>query len=575
MRRRGLPLVALALIVPAALIMLATAHRGSLLGKGGQAAADARHGPSGTPASGSTTDRGAGRKQGQGMATAGVSPSSGSSSCHSSPGVSMSTDTQPSQSGPTSSASLPAGPVRFRVYDTTGRRLDWAAFRRLQENGKGEDGDNDMILDPATLRVRSGWPLYEDGGNPALDRPRGAAALSMAWPTSDGYSALILDLPRPGTYVFNFLAAQQAVAQLRTALSDRPGYLPSPAFSTSWRSARSELALAGAARTEADRGRHGARAYEAAVHAQLLLLREFGTQYLAQRAQAAPGLSPWQGPGENPPSIGFTFDAIRPGARDLQRVSALVGGRPGAAAVRLVFDLSERPSYYAATVRAAHKAGIRVVGQFLDSSDVAAVSQEQWQRRVAEFVGGLPDVDTWEVGNEVNGNWLGSGVAAKIAYAAAYVKTHTRASTLLTLYWQLGEDDPQHSVFTWASTLPQSTVRNLDQIGLSVYPEDHPLGAAFDRVFRTLHGAFPHQRLGVTELGYWSADLGHTWWWGSPHDPIGKGRQAVADLYTRAVFGYPYSAGGTYWWYFLEEVRPSDPVFRTFSHVGDVVARSC
>jgi hypothetical protein len=243
--------------------------------------------------------------------------------------------------------------------------------------------------------------------------------------------------------------------------------------------------------------------------------------------------------------------------------------------VRLVFDLSEGPSYYTATVRAAHKAGIRVVGQFLDSSDMARVSQKQWQRRVARFVTGLPDVDTWEVGNEANGNWLGSGVGAKIAYAAAYVKAHTRASTLLTLYWQLGEDDAEHSLFTWASSLPQSTVRNLDQIGLSVYPEDHPLGAAFDRVFRTLHEAFPRQRLAITELGYWSADTGHAWWWGSRDDPTGKGRQAVADLYTRAVFGYPYSAGGTYWWYFLEEVRPSDSVFRTFAHVGDAVQRSC
>jgi hypothetical protein len=563
--------VALALIGPAVLTIVGTRDHRSLPMKGEQIAADASSMPSGTPASGPTTGRSAvGQRQ---RTAAAASGSSASTSCHASPAAALSAGSAPTTATP--SASLPAGLVRFRVYDTTGRRLDWSAFRRLQENGKGEDGDNDMILDPATLRVRSGWPLYEDGGDPVLDRPRGAAALSLAWPTADGYSALILDLPRPGTYVFNRLAAQQAVAQLRSTLSSRPGYRPSPAFSVSWRSARHELAMARASRTDADKGRHGARAYEAAVHAQLLALREFGTQYLAQGAHPAPGPGPSRAPGENPPPVGFTLDAIRPGSGDLLRVSSLVHHRRGAAAVRLVFDLSQGPSYYAATVRAAHKAGIRVVGQILDSSDMARVSEEQWQRRVARYVTGLPDVDTWEVGNEVNGNWLGSGVASKITYAAAYVKSHTRAATLLTLYWQLGEDDAKHSVFTWASSLPRSTVRNLDQIGLSVYPEDHPLGAAFDRVFRTLHEAFPHQRLAVTELGYWSADLGHTWWWGSRDDPIGKGRQAVADFYTRAAFGYPYSAGGTYWWYFLEEVRPSEPVFRTFADIGDSVPRYC
>jgi hypothetical protein len=565
--------VGLVLILPAALIVVPVAHRGALLTTGEPAAADSRYVPSGTPASGSTTARSAGGQQGERRQAAGLSSSSGSTSCPTSPGFFGSGDAH--RPAATSSASLRAGLVRFRVYDTAGRRLGWPAFRSLQENGKGEDGDNDMILDPATLRVRSGWPLYEDAGDPVLDRPSGAAALSMAWPTTDGYSALILDLPRPGTYVFNLLAAQQAVAQLRTALSDRPDYRPSPAFRVSWRTARSDLALAGAARTDADRGRFGARAYEAAVHAQLLLLREFGMHQLAQPEPPAPTLGPSIRPAGNRPRIGFTFDAIRPGAGDLERVSALVHDRRGAAAVRLVFDLSQGPSYYAATVRAAHRAGILVVGQILDSSDMARVSQQQWRLHVTRFVSGLPDVDTWEVGNEVNGNWLGSGVATKIGYAAAYVKAHTRASTLLTLYWQLGEDDPQHSVFSWASSLPRSTVRNLDQIGLSVYPEDHPLGAAFDRVFRTMHEAFPRQRLLITELGYWSADLGHTWWWGSRHDPIGKGRRAVADLYTRAVFGYPYSAGGTYWWYFLEEVRRSDSVFRTFAHIGDAVSRSC
>jgi hypothetical protein len=469
----------------------------------------------------------------------------------------------------------PAGVLRFHVYDAEGRRLDWRSFRTLQENGQGDDGDNDLLVDPDTLTAIQAWPLYEDRGEPALKRPAGPVALSLAWPTPDGYSALILDLPRPGTYVFNELAATQAVNRIGAQLADRPGYRPSRAFSLTWRTARSELAQAKLPGPEAERGRHGTRAYEAAVHAQLLLLQEYGVQSAGSRraGAAAPKASRGRGPAaeRGVPVTGFTFDA-RPGPADLQRVSALVGGERDVAAVRLVFHLHESPDHYAATVRAAHAAGIQVVGQILDSSDMAAMSQVRWQRRVARFVLALPGVDIWEVGNEVNGNWLGAGVLDKIAYAAEYVKEHTRASTLLTLYWQLGEDVPANSLFTWAASLPASTLAHIDQVGLSVYPEEHPLGAAFDRVFQTLHRRFPRQRLGVTELGYWSADLAHTWWWGSQSDPTGAGRSAVAMLYARAVLGYPYSSGGTYWWYFLTEAGTETRLYQAFAAVQREVA---
>jgi hypothetical protein len=459
-----------------------------------------------------------------------------------------------------------AGLVRFHVYDTAGRRLDWPAFRELQENGKGEDGDNDMLVDPTSLQVRTEWPLYEDDGDPVLDRPAGPVTLSMAWPTGHGYSTLLLDLPDPGTYVLPLLAARQALADVHGELVNRPSYHPSEAFSGALTLADSELARAEAADVEAERGRHGALAYEAAVDAQLLLLREYGVQYAAGGAAGA-GSTP------TPAVTGFTMDAVGTDDTPL-RTAQTLGGGPGRAAVRLVFDLGEGPEHYRDTIAAAHAVGVRVVGQILDSSQMAAVSLAEWQQRVARFVEGLPDVDAWEVGNEVNGDWLGPDVPAKIAYAADYVKQHTSASTLLTLYWQLGEDDATHSVFTWAAAVPPETFRDVDEIGLSVYPEDHPMGVAFDRVVSALHRTFPQQRLSVSELGYWSSDLGHTWWWGSQADPSGEGRRDVADLYARAVLGYPFSAGGTYWWYFLEEVVPGNALFATFAAVRDDVARA-
>lgn len=91
------------------------------------------------------------------------------------------------------------------------------------------------------------------------------------------------------------------------------------------------------------------------------------------------------------------------------------------------------------------------------------------------------------------------------------------------------------------------------------------MGLAFDRVLTTLHARFPGQRLLISELGYWSADLGHTWWWGSRTDPEDRGRVAVASLYQSAILGYPYSGGGTYWWYYRQEAMDPTPLRRALA----------
>ncbi|MDQ6873936.1 MAG: Tat pathway signal sequence [Actinomycetota bacterium] len=457
--------------------------------------------------------------------------------------------------------------LTLHAYDSAGQRLPWSAFRRLQENGKGAAGDNDTLVDPVTLQVVRMWPLASSGGaagDPVIALPATRSSLAMAWPTSDGYSNLIIDLPATGgTYVFNLFAARQVVGDLDAAVAARPWYTPSADFSAASATAHDRLAAAKVAAAESQRGALGAQALDAAVHAQTLLLSEAGTQYARSHRGSLP-----------PAQWGVTFDDISGGSSALATVSQLVQGSSVDGWVRIVFDRSEPAGYYAAEVTGAHQAGLHVLGQILDSSDMAAVSLSAWQTRVQSYVAALPSVDEWEIGNEVNGNWLGGSVAAKVAYAATYVKAHTSARTMLTLYWQLGEDNASDSMFTWAAAnLAASTRAAVDDIGLSLYPEDHPMGAAFDRVMTTLHAAFPAQRLLVTELGYWSADLGHTWWWGSQSAPTTTGRLAVARLYQTAGLGYSYAGGGGYWWYYLTEALPtSTPLWGTLAALHSTVA---
>jgi hypothetical protein len=445
------------------------------------------------------------------------------------------------------------GEVVLEAHDGAGRRLGFTAFRRRQENGRGEVGDNDMLLDPTALTVIRPWPLYSatgtGDGDPALRWPGRPAALALAWPTAQGYSNLIVDLPGPGRYDLEALAARQAGAAIDRMLAARPAYRPSRAFGRDHDRLRTLLgALRGA---DGDvRGRLGVRALDAATTASLRLLAESGIE----RARlAAPGALQW----------GFTLDTVRDAPRSLRSVAELA---PGDAWVRIVFDRAEPPAAYRAAVDLAHGLGVRVMGQILDSSQMKDVPLAAWRRRVDDYVTALPDVDEWEVGNEVNGTWLGRDVIAKVAYAARTVRARTSARTLLTLFWELGEDQPRSSIFEWASRhLQPELMRDIDDVGISLYPEDHPLGLATNRVFETLHARFPAQRLLISELGYWSADLGHTWWWGSRIDPEGRARVAVASLYQAASLSYPFSAGGTYWWYYRREALDASPLRDAFA----------
>ena len=90
---------------------------------------------------------------------------------------------------------------------------------QVRRNGHGKDGENDMLLDPATLQVRTPWPLYPDANRAVLDRPAGKVALSLAWPTASGHHALIIDLPGPGRHDFHVLAARQVIAEVDGTVS--------------------------------------------------------------------------------------------------------------------------------------------------------------------------------------------------------------------------------------------------------------------------------------------------------------------------------------------------------------------
>ncbi|MFN8195370.1 MAG: Tat pathway signal sequence [Nocardioidaceae bacterium] len=233
--------------------------------------------------------------------------------------------------------------------------------------------------------------------------------------------------------------------------------------------------------------------------------------------------------------------------------------------VRVVFQPGRSPASYATAVRRIRRHAY-VMGQPFDSTATRAASVGDFRRRFEAYVDRFGDrVDVWEIGNELNGEWVGRprDIDAKVAAAFDVVERRHRAEHLrsaVTLnYW------PSHDCYAhrWEQTLrfarqlPSRVRKGVDLVLLSFYetacsPRAHPTDARFVRVFRALGRVFPHARLGMGEIGAQGrAD-------GLPADPTLREKKRIAERYyglqptLAAELGARW-VGGYFWWYYLQD----------------------
>jgi hypothetical protein len=481
-----------------------------------------------------------------------------------------------------SALAAPRGTVVLKFFDPHGNgALLTPSQARTVMHGAG-GWDTDALLDPKTMQDVREYPLYASGSQLRFHIPGKAVAFAVSWPTgSEGYSYVIVDdggagFASGGTVIFNYLAARDAKRRLDEELAARPEYVESAAFKAAYRKARSNLSMAKEGRTDSERGKYGQRALDAVSRANQLLLTEYGPKYARDHET-----DPWVGLTVDDPSIYPKWAGLA------SAVTQPLGW------VRIVFDPTidgGNPAYYRSAVEAADAAGLKILGQPIDSSFANRYTRAQYLNRFKAYVNAYPQVDAWEVGNEVNGCWVDSLTNAKgecenrlvppndrirnkIADAAAYVREkRPQAKVVLTLYWEIGGDAAKWSTFNWArANLPAAVRKDIDVVLLSQYVEDAPMGLAFDQVMNALHEEFPEQKIGLGELDYWSTDTSKVWWAFDRSSPragrCGGGkanrsalaaRRRVASSYYAAAAGYPFSVLGGFWWYFPEEM-PCDP----------------
>jgi hypothetical protein len=221
---------------------------------------------------------------------------------------------------------------------------------------------------------------------------------------------------------------------------------------------------------------------------------------------------------------------------------------------RIYFDVSEPPRYYAAAVRRLRPVSY-LMGELLDSSDETHISLAAYRHRVESYLAAFGnEVDLWEIGNEVNGNWTGRYTRVEKKLTAAYREViRARSRTALTLYYNAGCGDGTAELSPLAFSrryVPRSVRNGLTHVFLSYYEGNchgiRPRARTFRNYFRKLHALYPHALLGFGEIGLRRPVRQRT---------IVEARSLISYYYGLRI-RLPYFVGGYFWWYYAEDCLP-------------------
>jgi hypothetical protein len=250
------------------------------------------------------------------------------------------------------------------------------------------------------------------------------------------------------------------------------------------------------------------------------------------------------------PLYGVTID-------DISQLSAIIESLQKLArkpTARIVFDETVGPAYYRKAAIAMSSVSW-LMGEILDSAYVRKISVNGYLNRTTRYLDSMGDIiHIWEVGNEVNGEWLGttSSVVAKITGAYDLVKARGKTTALTLYYNQDCWSRRANEMFTWAqANIPERMKQGLDYVLISYYEEDcNNLKPDWPTVFARLAAMFPNSRIGFGEVG--------------TSDPALKA-DYLTRYYTMKI-DQPNYIGGHFWWYYREDMVPwTEPLWTTLN----------
>lgn len=198
-----------------------------------------------------------------------------------------------------------------------------------------------------------------------------------------------------------------------------------------------------------------------------------------------------------------------------------------------------------------------VMGELLDSYYFIHYNLSQYKARTRDYLNTLgTKVDLWEVGNEINGEWLGgtSAVVAKMAAAYDIVKAKG-GRTALTLYYNPDcWSKPSHEMFRWtAANVPDRMKSGLDYVFVSYYEEDcNNYQPDWQSVMSKVSAIFPNSKVGIGECGTRQQDL----------------KSSLLKQYYSMNLSLPSFVGGYFWWYFNQDMVPkTKPLWSVLNNI--------
>lgn len=262
-----------------------------------------------------------------------------------------------------------------------------------------------------------------------------------------------------------------------------------------------------------------------------------------------------------PPLRGVTIESID----KIEKTAAALEAFSFRPTVRLVLDAESSVEDYAQAIDLlAPRADLLVT--LLDSSQMAEVDVAGVAARAEAFVSAYGDeVALWEVGNEINGEWVGSSreeINAKVLAAARVVEAHGGRTALTFNHWIRPDcmTFPREETLSHARSLPAEVLTSVDLVMLSVYetacePPGRADPIALANELTALGELAPNASLAIGEIGAQGVEDG------LEREPTLEEKQALLARMTSMEEALeervgPRFVGGWFWWYFVRDAVP-------------------
>lgn len=487
-----------------------------------------------------------------------------------------------------------AATVKLFVFDERGHTLDASGLARRISRTDEKTPDLAKLPFWAFSLDGSGSPvrvrIVQTGKLLTASWPGGPATLQLIWPIKDaGFSAVVADNDGHGFSdgAAVFIDEEIAVTEYRLFKDSwkhhigdyAPPYSPGSNVKQLAEEAQKSLADATRQSDAAKRATGFQSALRATSQAWAASLSEHGLQMSSEPSNIKKF------------RFGLTLDdGLMSRIEDVEWVAESVA-RSGANWVRVVlrpnpidFIYSRQRSFNEVDgiVDTLRKKKMSIMLCILDTAQwprtmSPAIYAQRINNVVLHFKG---KVSSWEVGSELNGDWLG-GASAPLTtdqvfqiYSAGVTKAREldpRAEIVATLYgWEATAPDRAHSLSGWLKHYsPLGFAKSADIVGLSLYPEDNPVGVSLERVFDQVADILPGTPLILSSYGYVEKDALKGYWWLAPDDVEGARKNLVAS-YTFASCALRSSLCGGFWWQTLDQMLPpgrhkTTDLYKTFS----------